>query len=310
MAMTKEERRQYKENYKNALLKLVEEDPNNSFLQGLREYRRRLNAKQDDAFKTVEEADNYLSDLQSKDPWWLSFTAGERRRRLQEIDPEKAADFNDGVNSARLAIEASARAYSVTLDEQRLNDLARQSYLEGWDENNIRAELRRLVDETLAADETNEGLTGSLGGYAAELSGWSTRNGFEIDQATADRMLSSVAFGEMSMEQVKDSLRQQYMVGAFPAWAEQINAGMDIYDLAAPYRATAQKMLGRTEIQLNDPIMQQMMQYQDEGGSWKARPLWEAEKFIRNTEEWQYTDDAYDTYATVGARIGRMFGFG
>ena len=59
-----------------------------------------------------------------------------------------------------------------------------------------------------------------------------------------------------------------------------------------------------------DPIMKQMMQYQDESGSWRARPLWEAEKFIRNTDEWQYTDDAYDTYASVGARIGRMFGFG
>jgi len=310
MAMTKEQRQELKQYYQTALLNLVQNDPNNSFLKGLSEYRRRLNSKQKDAFKTVEEADNFLSDLQSTDPWWLSFSAEERRRRLQEVDPEKQANFAQSVEDARLTLERNAGVYGVALDEQLLNDLARQSYLEGWGENKIRSELKRLADESLAANETNEGLTGALGNYAADLSAWSTKNGFSIDQETADRMLSSVSFGEMTIDQVKDALRKQYMVGAFPAWAEQINAGLDIYDLASPYRATAQKMLGRTDLPMNDPIMQQMMQYQDENGNWKARPLWEAEKFIRGTEEWQYSDDAYETYASVGERVGRMFGFG
>lgn len=310
MAMTKKERQELKQYYRTALVNLVENDPNNSFLQGLREYQRRLKAGEKDAFKSVEEANNFLSDLQSTDPWWLSFTVEERRRRLQEVDPEKQANFNESVESARQVLVANARSYGFELDQTVLDDLARRSYLEGWGEEDVRSELRRLADESLAANETNEGLRGALGNFAADLSAWSTRNGFEIDQQTADRMLSSVAFGEMTIDQVKDSLRKQYMVGAFPAWAEQINAGLDIYDLASPYRSVAQRMLGRTDIAMNDPIMQQMMQVQDESGSWKARPLWEAEKFIRGTEEWQYSDDAYETYASAGERIGRMFGFG
>ena len=311
MAMSKKERQELKQYYTQSLLRLVEDDPNNSFLVGLREYRRRLQSKEKDAFKSVEEANNFLSDLQSTDPWWLSFTVEERRRRLQEVDPEKQANFNESVESARGVLEANARnVYGFDVDPQVLDDLARRSYLEGWDENDIRTELKKLADESLVANETNDGFRGQLGKYAAELSAWSTRNGFEIDQQTADRMLSSVAFGEMTIDQVKDSLRKQYMVGAFPAWAEQINAGLDIYDLASPYRTVAQRMLGRTNVAMNDPIMQQMMQVQDESGSWKARPLWEAEKFIRGTEEWQYSDDAYQTYASVGERFGRMFGFG
>lgn len=311
MAMSKKERQELKQYYTQSLLRLVEDDPNNSFLVGLREYRRRLQPKEKDAFKSVEEANNYLSDLQSTDPWWLSFTVEERRRRLQEVDPEKQANFNESVESARGVLEANARnVYGFDVDPQVLDDLARRSYLEGWDENDIRTELKKLADESLVANETNDGFRGQLGKYAAELSAWSTRNGFEIDQQTADRMLSSVAFGEMTIDQVKDSLRKQYMVGAFPAWAEQINAGLDIYDLASPYRSVAQRMLGRTDVSMNDPIMQQMMQMQDESGSWKPRPLWEAEKFIRGTEDWQYSDDAYETYANVGERIGRMFGFG
>ena len=311
MAMDKKERQELKQYYTQSLLQLVEDDPNNSFLVGLREYRRRLNSKQEDAFKTVDEAANFLADLQSKDPWWTSFTAEERRRRLQEVDPEKQANFNDSVESARGVLESNARnVYGFDVDAQVLDDMARRSYLEGWDENDIRTELKKLADESLAASETNDGYRGQIGKYAAELSAWSAQNGFEIDQQAADQFLSSVSFGEMTIDQVKDSLRKQYMVGAFPAWAEQINAGMDIYQLASPYRAVAQRMLGRTEVTMNDPMMQQMMQVQDESGSWKARPLWEAEKFIRGTDEWQYSDDAYETYASVGERIGKMFGFG
>lgn len=310
MAMTREERQELKKYYSDALSNLVQNDPNNSFLLGLKEYRRRLNSKQPDAFKSVEEADNFLSDLQSTDPWWLQFTVEERRRRLQEVDPEKQANFNDAVEGSRNAISAVARAAGFQLDTDVLDNLSRQAYLEGWDAEDIRTAVRSAADETLVANETNEGLEGQMGRYAAELSDWATSNGFEIDQQTADRMIAALSFEEMDMSQVKNMLRQQYMVGAFPAWAEQINAGMDIYDLARPYRAVAERMLGRSNMALNDPIMQQMMQYQDESGSWKSRPLWEAEKFIRSTEDWQYTDDAYEAYANVGARIGKMFGFG
>ena len=61
---------------------------------------------------------------------------------------------------------------------------------------------------------------------------------------------------------------------------------------------------------MNDPLMQELMQVQGSDGQFKARPLWETERYIRNLDEWQYTDDAADTYAKGMRAVSAMFGFG
>ena len=66
----------------------------------------------------------------------------------------------------------------------------------------------------------------------------------------------------------------------------------------------------RMELDEDEPIMQQLMQVQGADGQFAARPLWEAEKYIRGLDEWQYTDDAAETYASATKAVGAMFGFG
>jgi hypothetical protein len=53
---------------------------------------------------------------------------------------------------------------------------------------------------------------------------------------------------------VLQDLRNTYLVGAFPAWADRIQAGMDPADIAAPYKQRMARMLemGEDEIDLND----------------------------------------------------------
>ena len=101
------------------------------------------------------------------------------------------------------------------------------------------------------------------------------------------------------------------MVGAYPAWAEQIQNGYDIYDLSS-YRGVAERMLGRTSgsLAMTDPILKEMMQYQDANGQIRIRPFVEAEEYIRGLDEWQGSPDAQQTYARTVSSVGRMFGFG
>lgn len=306
--MTKEEREQYKKEYGDRLRAMAAGNP--EFLASMSEYRRRLNKNAPDAFKSTEEADNFLNDILKTDPYWTGITTDERGRLIQQADPMRTADYDAAVEDNRNTIQAAAGQLGFALTTDQLDSLSDQAYREGWNANDIRIHLRPLSDASLGKSDDNQGFSGLIGNAAAQLSDWSYLNGISLDQTSADQFISSLAFQDKTMEQVKQELRNTYMIGAFPGWAEQIKSGIDISTLANPYKEVAQRMLGRPNIQMNDPIMQQLMQVQGEDGQFKARPLWETERYIRNLDEWQYTDDAAATYAKGMQSVSAMFGFG
>jgi hypothetical protein len=261
-------------------------------------------------FRDAQDVANWLDSELSENEYWNSLDIAQRESDVQRYNPETEAQYRSNVDDRRDLIAAEARRRGFRIDDAILDELATEAQRNDWSDEETRKALLPLAQQRLSETEGVADFTGLIGNYRTELTEWANRNGLSISEEDADRLILSTAFEEMTFDQVKDQLRQQYMIGAFPAWAEQIQKGFDVYDLAAPYRGVAQRMLGRTDISMSDPVMQQMMQFQDDSGSWKARPLWEAEKYIRNTEEWQYSDDAYSTYASVGERIGKMFGFG
>ena len=307
--MTKDERQRLKDEYAGIFM-IADNDPSGELMKAAKEYRRRLNKKNPNAFKNEEDAADFWQNALRDNEYWSGQSVAEQTAETNEADPSLKGEVEDQKNDVGTSVENAARNIGINLDPTRMAEITDQAWREGWNESQIREALRADADNLLAESEDNSGFGGSLGRYAADLSEWSARNGFAIDQADADRMLASVAFGDKTYEQVQQELRQSYMVGAFPAWADMINAGMDIYDLASPYRSVAQRMLGRGNITMTDPIMKEMMMTQNADGSFSQRALWEAERYIRNTDEWQGTDDAAETYVKGMNAVNAMFGFG
>ena len=304
----KEEKRKEREKIKQEYLeayRLAQNDP--ALLAEARKFDRKI---QNGKFKTAEDAKGYWKDVLDNNEWVQNQSNESFGSYVAEADPTMAGEVKAQRGEVELDVSLIAKNLGIELDPARLGALTEKAWREAYDSDQIRDMLREDVTNQLSESEDNLGFGGTIGNFATELSDWSTKNGFAIGQEDADRMLHSVAFGEKTLDQVKSELRTTYMVGAYPAWAEMINAGIDIYDLAAPYRSVATRMLGRANIAMDDPVMKQMMQTQGGDGSFSQRPLWEAERYIRGLDEWQYTDDAADTYAKGMKAVSTMFGFG
>ena len=300
----KKERQEIKQEYLEAY-ELAKNDPE------LRKEARKFDRKiKNGDFDTPKDAEDYWQNVLDNNEWVQSQSNASFGSYVQEADPTMAGEVEAQRSSVQLDVANAAKSLGIELDPARLAELTEKAWREEYDADEIRNLLRDDVTGALAASEDNLGFSGNLGDVAADLSSWSNRNGFTISQNDADAMLASVAFGDKTLDQIKSELRTTYMAGAYPAWAEMINAGMDIYELAGPYRSVAQRMLGRSNMDMNDPIMKEMMQVQNADGSFSQRALWEAEKYIRNTDDWQYTDDAADTYAKGMKAVSSMFGFG
>ena len=288
-----------------AAYRLAQNDP--ALLAEARKFDRKV---KNGEFRTAEDAKDYWKGVLDSSEWVQNQSNESFGSYLAEADPTMKGEVEAQRGAAELDVSRIADYLGIELDPARLGALTEKAWREAYDDDQIRDMLREDVANQLSESEDNLGFGGTIGDAAAELSAWATKNGFAIGQEDADRMLHSVAFGKKTLDQVKSELRTLYMVGAYPAWADMINAGIDIYELAAPYRSVATRMLGRPNIAMDDPVMKQMMQTQGGDGSFSQRPLWDAEKYIRGLDEWQYTDDAATTYAIATKAVGAMFGFG
>jgi hypothetical protein len=241
------------------------------------------------------------SELQAE----IEKTAWKRNRdsiRAQaEIDRARfPKDWDRSVSDRRTEIQELAQQYGVVISPDQLNQLALEARLNGWGEPQIRQRLEPLLRASI---ERGDDATGTAGDVQTQLLQWAARQGISIPRDVLARLVSAGALGRQGLEDMKAEIRRMYLVGAYPGWAKQIEAGADPYDLAAPFRGEIASLLelNDEEIGLDDPLLGQAMQ----GGM----TLTDLRRVVRKDPRWQYTDNAHKTYGNVATDLLSMFGF-
>ena len=232
--------------------------------------------------------------------WKQQYDSFEAQARIERADPRLRQDWIRSVQTRRNEIQRIAEEYGVVLSETELDNFAEQSRLQNWDLSRIRNALTPVLERNIAEGGD---LTGTAGDIQTQLSQWAARQGINIPDDTLRRLITSGALGRQSLEDMKAEIRRMYLRGAYPNWANEIDAGADPYDLAAPYRVTLASLLelNDEEIGLDDPLLSEAMQ--------TGMTLTDLKRKVRTDPRWQATDNAYQTYTNVGTELLSMFGF-
>lgn len=214
--------------------------------------------------------------------------------------------YAESVDVLKSSLMNDAAQYGFELSEGDAQFLAEESRFNGWDA----IETKRVLGERLFnAANSGTNLAGVAGSYQTQLEQWAASNGLETTPEMLARYVAKMTMGEQSLDDVKADLRKTYLAGAYPAWADKINAGEDPSVIFAPYLRNLQNVLEDDNIGLNDPLMQRITQKVGADGKPVAVPLYEAEQMARQDPRWQTTDNAYATYANVAQNLLRTFGF-
>jgi len=233
--------------------------------------------------------------------WWKNNSAtyiADRRREL-----ENPTDYRQGLAADIATLRASAnRIGAVGLDEDTLRDLVVSQRRLGLSEQQV---LERLSDFISPVEQDFRGQAGAI---QSDLVQWAMSNGLTLRDSDVQTYVRDVTTGRLSVDDVKDDLRRTYLAGMYPAWADKINDGTDPSVLFAPYRNAARNLLELDDIDINDPIMKRAGQYVGADGKPSQLPLYEFEQEIRKDPRWQYTDNAFKSYANVGTDLLKMFG--
>jgi hypothetical protein len=117
--------------------------------------------------------------------------------------------------------------------------------------------------------------------------------------------------GTMNITDVDNEMQKQAQ-SMFPGLATQIQSGKTLREAADPWLTAIANTweLNPKDIDLNDPTVQSVLNFQDEKGNVIPMNLMQAKTAARrNKEKWQYTGQAKEEYTNIGQKILQDFGF-
>lgn len=205
------------------------------------------------------------------------------------------------------AIRRQSVALGFELDENELSKLANQSlYMSAGSASNVNTDwLKSQVVET--------GRITGKGGTSLQiidkLKADAYANGVSYNDSWYEGAARNVLLGADTIDtwnkQIKDAAKSKYA-----ALATQIDAGLNVRDIASPY---LQEMAGTLEIDqnaltLDDPLMQRALTGLNDQGQPYLTPLWQFQRELKQDERYFKTNKANQQFTSLATEIARQFG--
>jgi len=191
----------------------------------------------------------------------------------------------------RAQIRDIATEMGAQLSDQTLRQITNNVLKFGWNDSQIRDTLAGAI--RMGAQDT-------YGGQAAvnaeTLRNLALNNGIKLGDKQLREWLVRVGAGEdiSGFEQYVRNMAK----GVFPVFEREIDAGVNVRDLADPYiQQMAQTFeLNANDIDLFDPTIRKALQTTDpDSGKIRSKPLWEFEQDLKRDKRWLATDNARET---------------
>tara|TARA_R110000823_G_scaffold312616_1_gene439401 strand:+ start:7360 stop:8346 length:987 start_codon:yes stop_codon:yes gene_type:complete len=240
--------------------------------------------------------------LMASQPWMKKYIAVAIKD--MEFEAQNPDLWLESINSdVELARDLAVKTGAV-MSEDQLREFATNSRRSAWNE----AELKNAMAEYVNAE--NGVFSGAAGEFQSTIADWSRTNGLGLSDDAVNNYVKRIAAGDITENDVKQQLRNQYMVGTYPAWAEQIKAGQDPSDIASPYKQQMANLLevDPETLDLNDNLLQMGLQGVNADGRPGVVPMYEFKKMIRKDDRWDKTENALAEYTSAGSSILKMFG--
>lgn len=242
----------------------------------------------------------FVAELRGTD-WFRQHSAAARKDQvLKATDP---AEWKAQHDQARAKIRDMAAGMGAQLSDTTLKRITRNALTFGWADEQIRDTLAPAV---------KAGSAGTFGGDAATevaaLRQTAYQNGVKIADPTLQKWVQRMASGESPAG--FDQYVRTMAKSAFPSFAQQIDAGVNVQDLAEPYiNSMAQTLeLDPAAIDLFDPTVRKALQATDGQGKLTTKPLWQFEDEMRADPRYDKTKQANAQASKFAAALTQTFG--
>lgn len=211
------------------------------------------------------------------------------RQRLQAKQSQPGV-YADGLDKYKLATRKSLVNAGLKMDAKLFDGLAATAYDSGMSEDQLK-EL--IVNSNLVT-----GYGGQVLGDTADLKSYANSFGVGkyLDEKYWAQKSQDLFLGRTTTEDIQDEVRK-LAASAFPAYADQINAGISVDSLSSAFKGSIATILEKDpdSVTFEDPRLRAALQYVGPDGKPAVKPIWQFERELRMTPEWELTNNARTT---------------
>ena len=269
----------------------------------------------DEAIRKGWDEGTFLSELKKTD-WWKDPKKGVSWRQAFELEFNNPPGvWQESLSKAKQKIRDMADdLYNIQISEDVLDKIARRFYYQGWntDERGLKVWLAGQFGQQLTGGtELTPG--GALLDVERTLSDAVREYGLTRDADWASRTAQQILNPDSNYDE--DDAWNELIAEAeskYPVFAGRLSKDRSVRDLASGYIGELSQMLelrDPSSVDLNDPLLKRAFTSLDEKNQPRLMPLWEFNQQVKKDERWQYTNNALNTYSSIGSDLARMMGF-
>lgn len=246
-------------------------------------------------------ADKFQAELRDT-KWWKS--TSDTRRQAQVMQKTDPATWQASLAAAVVQVKQLAAEIGAAIPESKIKGIAKNMIETGADENQMRYSLGEYVNFT-----KNGTLRGEAGMHEYTMKQFAYANGVKLSDSAIKTQAQMVVRKLATTQDYEDQVRQQ-AASMFPAYAKEIQAGINVKDIASPYTQmmSDELELPYQSIDLMNPTIKQALNGLDSTGKPVGMTLTDFQSALRNDPAWKSTTKAQNNTMSVGLQVLRDMG--
>lgn len=220
---------------------------------------------------------------------------------LRTTDP---ASFNQQRTQLRAQIHDAAATMGADMSGNQLTRITQNAMKFGWNDSQIRDTLGQYVKAV------NGVYRGEAGQNIQQVMSTAYKNGIKLSPQTRQKWAQSISMGNNSASFYEQQVRNMAKSLA-PSYADQLQAGLDLMDIASPYIESKAQILemNPADIDLFDKDIRGAMSGISKDGKPTSKSLWQFEQDMRKSPAWLKTKNAQDSTMSVAKQVLTDMGF-
>jgi len=230
--------------------------------------------------------DMFISQLHATNWWRTQSDTVRKNLAMKSTDP---ATWNQTVTNEKSKVQELATKLGVPLTGNSLQNVTNTAALFGYND----AQIQNMLSAYLV-DIKN----GWFGGYAGQvqlaIKEYAMDQGIPVSSDYVNRNVQSIVAGTSSLNATRALIATQ-AAAAFPMYADQINKGVTVGEIAKPYASALSQILEQNpdHVDLYNPLLRSAMQFKDPKTQEPAvKQLYDYEIDLRKNPAWLNTNNA------------------
>lgn len=230
--------------------------------------------------------------------WWATHSDNVRQNlAIKATDP---ATWTKTLADSKAEIEQLAAKMGVPLTSSSLENITNMAAIFNYNQSQIQAMLGSYLQDVK---------NGFFGGYAGQvqlaLREYAADMGIPLSPTFVNQATANIVAGTDSLNAQRAAIATQ-AAAAFPAFADLINKGVTVGQIAMPYATSLSQILEQNpnSVDLFNPLLRQALQHKDPTtGAPAVKQVYDYETDLRKNPLWLKTNNARESMMGAGRTI-------